>query len=1047
MVGPVPTSGRAGVADSDPAELGREVLACWDAFLDVVRAPSTDLSRPSRLSGWSGRDVLRPPRPLGRLPACSTRCSRRPAPAPWTTARRPRPGQRRARRRPPRRTPPSEVVAAVQEARDRIAGFFDSGEAAEVGRLLSRSTVGPAAGADPGARRDLRAGGARAGPRAVRCAAARGAPARPRPGRAPRRHRLAVRPRRRGDRAGRYDPRRRLAFTSGPDGWTTERHPSPTVDGVGVSASVTDLLDASSGRASVPQLLLTRRLHVQPDAAVDAAGAAARGRARAARRRCAPDRGARRVRRGRCRGRGRRRRRQGARPLPPLSPPLGALRPHDHRDLPAGGAGQHDRHLARLPVSLSCLRSTSGSTAVPRFFTTSGPASCARSRSRSALSPNGRTSSTSNHFPYGVGTLAVGADVGDGLVDQPAVRPARPAGRRGARAPPRRPARAATGRAAAPAGGRRRSSTSTCGPGSSVAVRRAPDRAAPAQQHRLLDLAAQRDDLDLDVVRQRLVVDARRDLHDRASGPGRASRAPGRAAGSTPAGRRRAARLPAGPGRRRRRRRGGQPQRRHVGADQRHVAAEHLGVGPREQQPGLVEVDPDRPVRQREQVAADRAAQVEHRPVEQPRAVRRQVVRRGLLQRRAGPPQLVAARVLGPRPPAQQRLLERERAERAERRARPRRRGRARRRTGRARTPSRRRARPSGDSSARTCSGVSGPSCSALGETRRVPDHSGAALVLRVLDRPAVGAASSMSLGSTWPSRPAFGVSSQTTPLSARLVSESTSASTRSPSPSRHHSSTTSTTSSESSVRTSSVPARAATSSSRAWSAGDVGVGISTHDLHDHAGLDPELLGQATLSRVVRGRAHWVPLPSAPAGRSGVVHRTGPRCASGATRAPRGARGPDGSAAWPVVTILSTWCLLRDRPCRETCERAPAAGRARANRRRRAQVATLVQRAGRARRAMRAGARWRCRPAGCSTRRAPPARPATRTPTTTRSCWPRCRSARRCSSGWPASSARSTRASRSTRCSTRSSSAPPSCWARTSSGCGCSTRRTRRRCA
>ncbi len=37
----------------------------------------------------------------------------------------------------------------------------------------------------------------------------------------------------------------------------------------------------------------------------------------------------------------------------------------------------------------------------------------------------------------------------------------------------------------------------------------------------------------------------------------------------------------------------------------------------------------------------------------------------------------------------------------------------------------------------------------ALGATRRVPDHSGAALVLRVDDRPAVGAASSMSDGST----------------------------------------------------------------------------------------------------------------------------------------------------------------------------------------------------------------------------------------------------------------------------------------------------------
>ena len=53
------------------------------------------------------------------------------------------------------------------------------------------------------------------------------------------------------------------------------------------------------------------------------------------------------------------------------------------------------------------------------------------------------------------------------------------------------------------------------------------------------------------------------------------------------------------------------------------------------------------------------------------------------------------------------------------------------------------------------------PPRAAFGATSREPDHSGAALVLRVLDSPAVGAASSMSLGSTWPSRPALGVSSQ----------------------------------------------------------------------------------------------------------------------------------------------------------------------------------------------------------------------------------------------------------------------------------------------
>src|SRR5690606_12343581 len=46
-----------------------------------------------------------------------------------------------------------------------------------------------------------------------------------------------------------------------------------------------------------------------------------------------------------------------------------------------------------------------------------------------------------------------------------------------------------------------------------------------------------------------------------------------------------------------------------------------------------------------------------------------------------------------------------------------------------------------------------------LGGTSRVPDQSGAAEMVLVCERPAVMASSPMSLGSTWPSRPALGVS------------------------------------------------------------------------------------------------------------------------------------------------------------------------------------------------------------------------------------------------------------------------------------------------
>ena len=44
-----------GLADLDPDELGPEVVRAWDDFLLLL--PTADLSAPSRLPGWSGKDV------------------------------------------------------------------------------------------------------------------------------------------------------------------------------------------------------------------------------------------------------------------------------------------------------------------------------------------------------------------------------------------------------------------------------------------------------------------------------------------------------------------------------------------------------------------------------------------------------------------------------------------------------------------------------------------------------------------------------------------------------------------------------------------------------------------------------------------------------------------------------------------------------------------------------------------------------------------------------------------------------------------------------
>ncbi|CAN5190938.1 hypothetical protein BH24ACT10_BH24ACT10_18160 [soil metagenome] len=260
MVGPVPASGRAGVADSDPGELGREVVACWDEFLDVVRSPGTDLSRRSRLAGWSGREVLVhlghwEDSPVLDSVVASARTGRLDDSPPSDRAN-------DALVQAHRDDSTEQVVAALQEGRDRIAAFFDSGEAAEIGRLLSRSTVGPlpvlsllhAATYELAVHAlDLAPCGA---PRPATHLLDRG---------------LAALVDVTGSLAARSGVEITLAgttpdggwqFSSGPDGWSTERHPSPTVDGVGVHAPVTDLLDASAGRTSVPQLLLTRRMHV-----------------------------------------------------------------------------------------------------------------------------------------------------------------------------------------------------------------------------------------------------------------------------------------------------------------------------------------------------------------------------------------------------------------------------------------------------------------------------------------------------------------------------------------------------------------------------------------------------------------------------------------------------------------------------------------------------------------------------------------------------------------------------------------------------------------
>ena len=258
--GPVPFPGRCGIAETDPAVLGAAVVACWDAFLDVVGDPRTDLSRPSRLPGWSGLDTCLH---LGSWEDHEVLVGVLESARDGGAGDEPTPDADNAGVVAAHRgASAQEVLAALRRSRDTIADWFASDGPGELGRARSRSAVGTLpvlalvhagtyelavhaldlapCGAPPPSALLLDRGlaalldvtgalSARAGVDIVLTA---------------------------GTPAGGW------RFTSGPDGWTTERA-AARFDGTGVRGSAVDLLDASAGRQNLGQLLLTRKLVVQ----------------------------------------------------------------------------------------------------------------------------------------------------------------------------------------------------------------------------------------------------------------------------------------------------------------------------------------------------------------------------------------------------------------------------------------------------------------------------------------------------------------------------------------------------------------------------------------------------------------------------------------------------------------------------------------------------------------------------------------------------------------------------------------------------------------
>ncbi len=247
---------------TDPL-LGQHVLDCWDAFLDVVTDPATDLSRPSRLAGWTGSDVCIH---LGTWDdsdalASIVASAREGGDQAGSDARSVDAGNE-ALVRAHRDASQDDVVLALLRGRDALEEFFGGPEDAAVGQQLTRSSLGPLP-----VRTILHAGTYELALHALDLAPC-GAP---RPADLLLDRALAALIDITGGLSARLDVEASVAaqtpdggwrFTSSSGGWRTERVAAGPLTGTGATATVTDLLDVSAGRANLAQLLLTRRLQV-----------------------------------------------------------------------------------------------------------------------------------------------------------------------------------------------------------------------------------------------------------------------------------------------------------------------------------------------------------------------------------------------------------------------------------------------------------------------------------------------------------------------------------------------------------------------------------------------------------------------------------------------------------------------------------------------------------------------------------------------------------------------------------------------------------------
>jgi uncharacterized protein (TIGR03083 family) len=256
----MPATPSIGLAGTDPSELGDRIIAAWDAFLDCAAA--ADLSRPSRLPGWTGRDVCvhlgawDDDDPVEEMLAAARAGLAHDHP--------PSADDSNARKLAQHADASAqEALDAVRRGRDSVAKAFTLPELADLGVRPTMSTVGPLpllthlhAGTYELAVHalDLKPCGAPRPPHEL-LHAGLGALADVTGGLAARHNVRAT--------VTSLTPGGGWTFAAADGGWeTTEIESGARPAGAVIRADEAVLLDASAGRVSIPPLLLDGRLKV-----------------------------------------------------------------------------------------------------------------------------------------------------------------------------------------------------------------------------------------------------------------------------------------------------------------------------------------------------------------------------------------------------------------------------------------------------------------------------------------------------------------------------------------------------------------------------------------------------------------------------------------------------------------------------------------------------------------------------------------------------------------------------------------------------------------